>query len=240
MNSRLSCIISSLTKCQYLRGQQAIPLLLVSEVGFSSKPISKKESDIKKIVYLVDDNGKHLGTKSISEAETIAHKLKMILVCLDTTTKYPTYKLKSKSEVDESVRDSHKSQKANTKLVEKHIKNLVLTTKISDHDLAIKVDAVKKWLKSCDKINIVVTGDKNNFDNLYSKFSVLTKDYATLKQKQIGTNLKFICTPNVAVSTVQNDSTKAMKNKTEVDNNSEEEIDEELKKLLNTKGTSNK
>ncbi|XP_015904050.2 translation initiation factor IF-3 isoform X2 [Parasteatoda tepidariorum] len=125
------------------------------------KKPKRKITETVELVTLVDQNDKILGLKPKSESEKLARKLNLSLTRVFDTKfgkVYPAYKLMSSTEV---LKTESKTSSAKT------LKKLPLSSRISDHDLKVKIQTIRKWVvKNCE-VHVAITGNAENMTAMF-------------------------------------------------------------------------
>ncbi|GIY89385.1 uncharacterized protein CEXT_1741 [Caerostris extrusa] len=168
------------------------------------KKPKRKVSETVELVTLVDTNDKILGLKPKSETEVLARKLNLMLEKVDDPKYgkiYPAYKLVSSADL---LKSESKTSTART------LKKLPLNSRISDHDLKIKIQTVQKWLSKNFEVHVAITGNEEKHGSMKAileKIQEELKDQMRVidvrKKDQI---LKFILLPPKVPSTNKKDN----------------------------------
>ncbi|GIY13679.1 uncharacterized protein CDAR_199991 [Caerostris darwini] len=168
------------------------------------KKPKRKVSETVELVTLVDTNDKILGLKPKSETEMLARKLNLMLEKVDDPKYgkiYPAYKLVSSADL---LKSESKTSTART------LKKLPLNSRISDHDLQVKIQTVQKWLSKNFEVHVAVTGNEEKHGSMKAileKIQEELKDQMRVidvrKKDQI---LKFILLPPKVPSTNKKDN----------------------------------
>lgn len=127
-----------------------------------------KTEDYKQQIYLKDISGRMLGLKTRQEAKLIAAKNKLVLVEDDHTKKIPTLKLanprdlkddneSSSSSSSDSESTSSSEEEAGSKGKRNTPKQIIFNSKLTDHDLQVKIRLVKKWVAKGQQALVRVT-----------------------------------------------------------------------------------
>ena len=144
------------------------------------KKKKKKDNEIR--INLRDINGNVLGLKTKKEAEQIAHKNNWILVDDDLSKKTKTMRL-----VDPREQLKHESDSENEKGIldvdhgsnkddEKHRsepKHLFFSAKLSEHDLQVKINHIKKWISQGQETMIKIHSPVENLSKIVNVLILL-------------------------------------------------------------------
>jgi hypothetical protein len=79
----------------------------------------------------------------------------------------------------------------------KDVKKIHVTSKISDHDLAMKSSQIRKWVKKMCEVRVVVSGDdETSLQKCFTLFESHLKGNVRILQKRISNgSLKFTASP---------------------------------------------
>lgn len=127
-----------------------------------------KTEDYKQQIYLKDVSGRMLGLKTRQEAKLIAAKNKLVLIEDDETKKIPTLKLANPRDLKDasegsssSSSDSETSSSSDGEVSGKDKrappKHIIFNSKLSDHDLQVKIRLVKKCVAKGQETLVRVT-----------------------------------------------------------------------------------
>lgn len=210
----------------------------------SDQKFRKKTLDYKQKIYLKDLSGRMLGLKTREEAKLLADKNGLILVEDDSTKKIPSLRLVNprtqlQDESSESSSESNSSsstsdEEKNEKAKGNHVpKQMFFTTKLSEHDLQIKILQVKKLISKGQETLIKVASFDNSdqYNKLASidrKFEEIfnnpTKFGIKINQKRLTNNVLKMNIVPVDMNLIKEWSRKD-KNKKEIELPNLDEID---------------
>lgn len=112
------------------------------------------EQIVGKEFRVIDEKGNQLGILSRDEALDLADEKKLDLICIAPTANPPVCRIldygKFRYELQKREKEAKKKQKTAT------IKEIRLSTFIEDHDLSVKANTAKKFLKDGDKIKVTL------------------------------------------------------------------------------------
>lgn len=103
-------------------------------------------------VRVIDEDGEQLGVLPLGEAVKKAQEAGLDLVALSLTSNPPVARITEFAKFLYDQKQREKRQRKNTKEVE--VKELRFGPNIGDHDLQIRVERAKKFLKAGSKIKI--------------------------------------------------------------------------------------
>lgn len=141
----------------------------------TGKPKKKKTAPIPKITLLSSDSN-NITVTTLEEAQRIAKRrdLKLVkLLDLDTKSERPVFKLMSGAEYfaeDLKQREKRKLDRQKTQL--KGEKVVILSQKISDHDLQTNINKITKWLKKRYEVRMVINTTGDNKARVVSKITI--------------------------------------------------------------------
>jgi len=132
-------------------------------------------------VFLLDEEGKPIGTLPTSEALTTAKEREMDLVEINPKGEPPVARLINFTEFKYQKEKEARKQKAHSRASE--IKGVRLSIRISDHDLEIKVAQAEKFLLRGDKVKleVVLKGRENARPDLANE--IIDKVIAKIAEK---------------------------------------------------------
>lgn len=145
---------NSVTKVNYISRSFSVCRILCNEDSNKPKVSKRKVKETVELITLVDINDKILGLKPKKESELLAKKLNLSLERVTDTKygkSYPAYKMFSPTEL---LKTEKKASTAKT------LKKLPINSRISDNDLLLKLNIVRKWLAKNCEVHIAVV--KNN------------------------------------------------------------------------------
>ena len=105
-----------------------------------------------KKVLLIDDGGKNLGLKDLEEALRLAQSKSLDLVEISNNNDQSVCKILNYSKYKYSSQKKEKEMKRNQKV--QQLKEVKLRPRIDTHDLNVKINSIKKFLKEKDKVKI--------------------------------------------------------------------------------------
>lgn len=132
-------------------------------------------------VRLVDEKGEMLGITSIENALQQAQKLGLDLVEISPTSEPPVCKImdfgRYKYQEKKKVHDARKKQKTAS------LKEIKLRPTIGDHDLAIKVKSINKFIADGDKVKVSLKFKGREITHQEIGFAVFEKLRAQLTEE---------------------------------------------------------
>lgn len=180
-------------------------ILLWRCAGINAKDLVINEAIKDKEVRVVDDLGNQLGIMKTAEALKIAESRNLDLVKIAPKAVPPVCKIIDFGKYCYEQAKKEKEAKKNQNIIS--IKEIQLTLKIDVHDLQTKASHAKKFLKSGDKVKVVVkykgrelAHTELGFD-IANRFVELLEDYAVVEKpaKIEGRNMILILAPNPAL-----------------------------------------
>ncbi|WP_419824975.1 translation initiation factor IF-3 [Anoxybacterium hadale] len=121
-----------------------------------------------KELRVIDSDGTQLGIISLDEALNLAFEKKLDLVNIAPTAKPPVCKILDYGKYRYELQKKEKEAKKKQKITQ--VKEIRLSTFIEEHDLVVKANNAKKFLKEGDKIKVSL------------RFKGREKDYASKGQ----------------------------------------------------------
>lgn len=138
----------------------------------TGKPKKKKTTPIPKITLLSSDSN-DITVTTLEEAQRIAKRrdLKLVkLLDLDTKSERPVFKLMTGAEYfAEDIKQREKRKLDRQKSQLKGEKVVILSQKISDHDLQTNINKITKWLKKRYEVRMVINTTGDNKSRAVSK-----------------------------------------------------------------------
>ncbi len=173
--------------------------------GINAKDLAVNEAIKDKEVRVVDDAGNQLGIMKTSEALKIAESRNLDLVKIAPKAVPPVCKIIDFGKYCYEQTKKEKEARKNQNVIS--IKEIQLTLKIDVHDIQTKASHAKKFLKSGDKVKVVVkykgrelAHTELGFD-IADRFVALLEDAAVIEKpaKIEGRNMILILAPNPAL-----------------------------------------
>ncbi|QOX63200.1 translation initiation factor IF-3 [Anoxybacterium hadale] len=137
-------------------------MLIISKDNQINEEIRDKE------LRVIDSDGTQLGIISLDEALNLAFEKKLDLVNIAPTAKPPVCKILDYGKYRYELQKKEKEAKKKQKITQ--VKEIRLSTFIEEHDLVVKANNAKKFLKEGDKIKVSL------------RFKGREKDYASKGQ----------------------------------------------------------
>lgn len=141
----------------------------------------------------------------MEEAQKIAKRrdLKLVQVIdLSIKSPRPIFKLMTSAEIlSEELKQREEKKKNKKQDTVKGEKLLTIGGRISEHDLASKIQNVQKWLKKNYEVRVIIScdGDKAKQESIASRFEASTKDIGKMSPKRFSdNNLRFQILPTKA------------------------------------------
>lgn len=141
------------------------------------------------IVFLINQNGENLGKISIKEAYEKAVECGLDLVCISPNSNPPICKILNYGKYRFEIQKKNKKNKYKQSMLIINTKEIQLTPQICDYDLKIKANKAIKFLKSGDKIKIVVKYKSRQLshiefgENILKKFISYVQDFSTIEKE---------------------------------------------------------
>lgn len=172
-----------------------------STANDTEKKVRRKTPEIPKITIVDDKNSISMCT--MEQAVKIAERRKLRLVKIvdmDIRSKRPIYKLMSEAQyLEEDIleKKKQKDKKENNSL--KGEKLLILSCRITDNDLKMKLNCADKWLRKNFEVRVTISGPNNALqetEKVYQEFENVFKEKAKFLQKRNkGGDIKFQLVP---------------------------------------------
>ncbi|MDF3002741.1 MAG: translation initiation factor [Bacillota bacterium] len=137
-------------------------MLIISKDNQINEEIRDKE------LRVIDSDGTQLGIITLDEALNLAFEKKLDLVNIAPTAKPPVCKILDYGKYRYELQKKEKEAKKKQKITQ--VKEIRLSTFIEEHDLVVKANNAKKFLKEGDKIKVSL------------RFKGREKDYASKGQ----------------------------------------------------------
>jgi translation initiation factor IF-3 len=137
-------------------------VLIISKDNQINEEIRDKE------LRVIDSDGTQLGIITLDEALNLAFEKKLDLVNIAPTAKPPVCKILDYGKYRYELQKKEKEAKKKQKITQ--VKEIRLSTFIEEHDLVVKANNAKKFLKEGDKIKVSL------------RFKGREKDYASKGQ----------------------------------------------------------
>ncbi len=136
------------------------------------------EQVVGKEFRVIDEEGNQLGILSREEALNLADEKKLDLICIAPTADPPVCRILDygKFRYELQKREKEAKKKQNTAVV----KEIRLSTFIEDHDLSVKANTAKKFLKDGDKVKVTL------------RFRGREKDYTSIGFDVMNRFLEFL------------------------------------------------
>lgn len=150
---------------------------------------------------VIDSDGSQLGIMQTKEALRIAEDNELDLVVISPTANPPVARVMDYGKHIYELSKKHKESKKNQKVI--NIKEIRVSPSIEEHDINIKANNAKRFLKCGDKVKITVRFRGREVDYSYigekilEKFVEILQDYGVpeKKAKLEGRNISLIMTP---------------------------------------------
>ena len=150
---------------------------------------------------MIDENGNQLGVMPISQAQDLATKAEMDLVCMNSNAIPPVCKIMDYGKYKFDAIKREKEAKKNQKVTE--LKEIQLSMTIDTHDLEVKAKHGKRFLAEGNKIKVVLRmrGRQQAYSKMAidvcHKFYALLEDVGTIDKEPeiVGRNIIMIVTP---------------------------------------------
>ena len=154
-----------------------------------------------KELRVIGSDGSQLGIMPTKEALKIAEDKELDLVVISPTAAPPVSKIMDYGKHIYELSKKQREAKKNQKIV--NIKEIRVTPSIETHDINIKANNAKKFLKSGDKVKITVRFRGREADYSYigekilNNFIEILQDYGApeKKAKLEGRNMSLIVSP---------------------------------------------
>lgn len=151
------------------------------------KELQTNEDIRAKQVRLIDDEGNQLGILSLEDALDIAYNKKLDLVNVAPTAKPPVCRVLDYGKYRYELIKKEKEQRKKQKIV--NIKEVQLSPNIDTHDLEVKANQAKKFLKNGDRVKVCVKfrgrelGHTELGERVLEEFIELTSEYGLVDKK---------------------------------------------------------
>lgn len=154
-----------------------------------------------KELRVIDNDGAQLGIMNTKDALNISEDKELDLVVISPTANPPVARIMDYGKHIYELSKKQKESKKNQKII--NIKEIRVSPSIEEHDINIKANNAKKFLKCGDKVKITVRFRGREVDYSYigekilEKFIEMLKDYGTpdKKAKLEGRNISLIMSP---------------------------------------------
>lgn len=145
-------------------------------VKHSVKKERRKTIPIPKITLL--DTNKNMTVCTMEEAEKLAlgrHLRLVKIVDLDARSKRPIYRLMTEAQyLEEELEEKKKLKKEKNKnSTLKGEKILILSCRINEHDLEMKIKRAAKWIKKKFEVRISISGHENDLTEQVRNFLLI-------------------------------------------------------------------
>lgn len=155
-------------------------------------------------VRTISSDGKQLGILPIKEALRIAEENDLDLVLISPNAKPPVCKIMNYGKFIYEQAKKDKEAKKKQKVI--NVKEVRLTAKIEEHDLAVKCNNARKFIKAGNKVKVTVRfrGRETEYSyigkELLNKFYDKVKDISEIEKlpKMEGRNMTMILAPKRA------------------------------------------
>lgn len=140
-----------------------------------------------KTLFLIDDEGNNIGEIATSEALKMAEAKGLDLLVIAIQGPKVIAKIIDYGKYKFSQQRKQKQNKKNQ--VVSKVKEVKVKPLIGDHDLKVKIDAIKKWLKQGNKVRFSIEargrlGTKTDLiQGLYSRFIEFLENEGNLTQE---------------------------------------------------------
>lgn len=124
------------------------------EGGKDIKDLEINEQIRESKVRLIDNNGEQIGVVDIEQALEIADRASMDLVKVSPNANPPVCRILDYGKYRYEMQKKDKEAKKNQKIIK--VREIKMTPNIEDHDMSVKADKVKEFLKDGDKVKISV------------------------------------------------------------------------------------
>ncbi len=154
-----------------------------------------------KELRVIDSDGSQLGIMSTREALKISEERELDLVVISPTANPPVARVMDYGKHIYELSKKQKEARKNQKTI--NVKEIRVSPSIEAHDINIKANNAKKFLKSGDKVKITVRFRGREADYSYigerilDNFVEILEDYGTpeRKAKLEGRNMSLIMSP---------------------------------------------
>lgn len=154
-----------------------------------------------KELRVIDSDGSQLGIMQARDALRIAEDRELDLVVISPTANPPVSRIMDYGKHVYELSKRQKEARKNQKTI--NIKEIRVSPSIEEHDINIKANNAKKFLKSGDKVKITVRFRGREADYSYigekilDKFVEILKEYGApdKKAKLEGRNMSLIMSP---------------------------------------------
>ncbi|XP_065215840.1 uncharacterized protein mIF3 [Planococcus citri] len=166
----------------------------------AEKKIRRKTPEVPKITLL--DTKESMSICTLEEAEKIAvgRKLRLVkIIDMDIRTKRPIYKLMTEAQYLEEELSEKKRAKDKKSGSVKGEKILMMSCRITENDLLMKMHNAEKWLRKNFEVRVTISGPDKSLEeqeNVFAEFEKRFKEKAKFVQKRTkGGDLKFQLMP---------------------------------------------
>lgn len=171
------------------------------EVANISKDVQINGEIRFKELRVIDSDGSQLGIMKTQEALRIAEEKELDLVIISPTANPPVSRIMDYGKHVYELSKKQKEARKNQKTI--NVKEIRVSPSIEAHDINIKANNAKKFLKSGDKVKITVRFRGREADYSYigerilDNFVEILQDYGTpeKKAKLEGRNMSLIMSP---------------------------------------------
>ncbi|XP_028033258.1 uncharacterized protein LOC114245322 [Bombyx mandarina] len=171
-------------------------------INAEGKNVPKRKNFENRITLIGTDNSVSIIDLKNAQNLSVKRELKLVKVQdVDVKTRRPIYKLMTNAEFHEEELERRKEKKlARQNSSVKGQKLMILSSKISEHDLMTSVRKMGKLVEKQYEVKVVLAGEGGQssqvLENIYSVIEKNTKSTARLLQKRNkGNSLKFQLLP---------------------------------------------